>query len=118
NVFTICKLRSSGSEISKLQEVGRGLRLPVNENLFRVKNVQFELNYIVDFTEKKFADKLVEEINESSSAELLQKITDKQFNELAKIYNKTEDDIFDELFSNRIIDRKGYIKEGKHDELY
>ena len=30
NVFTICKLRSSGSEISKLQEVGRGLRLPVD----------------------------------------------------------------------------------------
>ena len=31
NVFQICKLRSSGSEISKLQEVGRGLRLPVDE---------------------------------------------------------------------------------------
>ncbi len=31
NVFQICKLRSSGSEVSKLQEVGRGLRLPVNE---------------------------------------------------------------------------------------
>ncbi|WP_374718074.1 type III restriction-modification system endonuclease [Neobacillus sp.] len=118
NVFTICKLRSSGSEISKLQEVGRGLRLPVNENLFRVKNAQFELNYIVDFTETKFAEELVKEINESSSTELLQRITDKQFNELAKIYNKTEDEIFDDLYSNQIIDRKGYIKEGKHDELY
>lgn len=31
NVFTIAKLRSSGSENSKLQEVGRGLRLPVDE---------------------------------------------------------------------------------------
>ena len=31
NVFTIAKLRSSGSDNSKLQEVGRGLRLPVDE---------------------------------------------------------------------------------------
>ena len=38
NVFQICKLRSSGSDISKLQEVGRGLRLPVNEYGNRVKD--------------------------------------------------------------------------------
>ena len=31
NVFVICKLRTSGSENSKIQEVGRGLRLPVDE---------------------------------------------------------------------------------------
>ena len=49
NVFQICKLRSSGSEISKLQEVGRGLRLPVNEYGNRVKDEQFYLNYFVDF---------------------------------------------------------------------
>jgi len=63
NVFTIAKLRSSGSEISKLQEVGRGLRLPVDETGNRVANESFELNYIVDFTEADFADKLVAEIN-------------------------------------------------------
>ena len=63
NVFTIAKLRSSGSEISKLQEVGRGLRLPVDELGNRISNEQFMLNYIIDFTEKDFASKLVEEIN-------------------------------------------------------
>lgn len=63
NVFTITKLRSSGSEISKLQEVGRGLRLPVDENGNRISNEEFQLNYIVDFTEKKFAQELVDEIN-------------------------------------------------------
>ena len=47
NVFTICKLRSSGSENSKLQEVGRGLRLPVDEFGNRVKDDSFFLNYIV-----------------------------------------------------------------------
>ena len=63
NVFTIAKLRSSGSENSKLQEVGRGLRLPVDENGNRISNEEFQLNYIVDFTEADFAQKLVDEIN-------------------------------------------------------
>lgn len=63
NVFTIAKLRSSGSEISKVQEVGRGLRLPVDEYGNRTSSNDFMLSYIVDFTEKDFADKLVREIN-------------------------------------------------------
>lgn len=64
NVFTIAKLRSSGSDTSKLQEVGRGLRLPVDELGNRISNESFMLNYIIDFTEKDFAAKLVAEINE------------------------------------------------------
>ena len=44
NVFTIAKLRSSGSDNSKLQEVGRGLRLPVDENGNRISNEEFKLN--------------------------------------------------------------------------
>ncbi len=63
NVFTIAKLRSSGSDISKLQEVGRGLRLPVDECGNRISNEEFTLNYIVDFTEADFAKELVEQIN-------------------------------------------------------
>ena len=65
NVFTICKLRSSGSENSKLQEVGRGLRLPVDEYGNR-SGEEFLLNYIVDFDEADFAAKLVAEINGQS----------------------------------------------------
>lgn len=66
NVFQICKLRSSGSEISKLQEVGRGLRLPVNEFMNREKTEQFYLNYFVDFNETDFVDNLINEIKENS----------------------------------------------------
>ena len=69
NVFTICKLRSSGSETSKLQEVGRGLRLPVDSDGNRIANESFMLNYIVDFTEKDFANKLVAEINGEMDAD-------------------------------------------------
>lgn len=35
NVFTICKLSDNGSENSKLQQIGRGLRICVDQNLKR-----------------------------------------------------------------------------------
>ena len=37
NVFTLCKLAPSNSKISKLQQIGRGLRLAVNQKLERVQ---------------------------------------------------------------------------------
>jgi type III restriction enzyme len=86
NVFTICKLRSSGSEISKLQEVGRGLRLPVDEYGNR-SSEEFLLNYIVDFDEADFAAKLVAEINgqlqqvvitDKIPMELIQRVAEKR----------------------------------------
>lgn len=69
NVFQICKLRSSGSTTSKLQEVGRGLRLPVNELMERVREPQYKLNYFVDSSEKDFVQQLIGEVNESSAKE-------------------------------------------------
>ena len=63
NVFTIAKLRTSGSETAKLQEVGRGLRLPVDVSGNRIANEDFTLNYVVDFTEADFTEKLRGEIN-------------------------------------------------------
>src|SRR5699024_7979009 len=118
NVFTICKLRSSGSEISKLQEVGRGLRLPVNESLFRVKGSQFELSYIVDFTEQKFAEKLVDEINSSTKKKELDRITDEQFKILSKEYKMNENEILIDLLNKKIIDRHSEIQKDKLDDLY
>lgn len=117
NVFTICKLRSSGSEISKLQEVGRGLRLPVNEALFRVKSSQFELSYIVDFTERTFAEELAKEINDSATYVQIKKITEELLQEIANKYSKTEDELFAEMLSGQFIDRHGNIQENKREEL-
>ncbi|SUA24033.1 type III restriction-modification system endonuclease [Neisseria gonorrhoeae] len=73
NVFQICKLRSSGSTTSKLQEVGRGLRLPVNELMARVRDVPYKLNYFVDSSEKDFVKQLVGEINDNSFQEEISK---------------------------------------------
>ena len=69
NIFVIAKLRSSGSETSKLQEVGRGLRLPVDELGERQSEKQFYLRYIIDYSEKDFAEKLLDEINAGAERE-------------------------------------------------
>ena len=107
NVFQICKLRSSGSEISKLQEVGRGLRLPVNEYGNRVKDEQFYLNYFVDFTENDFVDNLVNEINEKSGALSIEDVPEKLDERMIKqIIEKYDFDDENSLFQKLIMDEK------------
>lgn len=119
NVFQICKLRSSGSDISKLQEVGRGLRLPVNEYGNRVKDEQFYLNYFVDFTESDFVDKLVNEINDKSGAisieEIPEKLSDDIVKKICELYETTEDDLFEILDDNNVVTRSNKFKEGGFD---
>lgn len=116
NVFQICKLRSSGSDISKLQEVGRGLRLPVNEFGNRVKDEQFFLNYFVDFTENDFVDRLVNEINEKSGAISIEKEPEKLSDELIKkiceVYDTNEDDLLEELDEHNVVNRTNKFKDG------
>lgn len=115
NVFQICKLRSSGSEISKLQEVGRGLRLPVNEYGNRVKDEQFYLNYFVDFTESDFVDSLVNEINSKSGAISMEQTPDKLSAEMIKkiceLYHTNEEDLLQVLDDNDVIKRNNDFKE-------
>jgi len=116
NVFQICKLRSSGSEISKLQEVGRGLRLPVNEYGNRVKDEQFYLNYFVDFTESDFVDSLVNEINEKSGAISIEQTPDKLSAEMIKkiceLYDTNEDELLEHLDNEGVIKRNNSFKDG------
>jgi len=116
NIFQICKLRSSGSEISKLQEVGRGLRLPVNQYGNRVKNEQFYLHYFVDFTENDFVEKLVSEINEKSGAisreNIPIKLNDRMIKKICEVYNRKEEELLEELDKNNVITRANKFKEG------
>ena len=121
NIFQICKLRSSGSEISKLQEVGRGLRLPVNQYGNRVKSEQFFLNYFVDFTENDFVEKLVSEINEKSGAisrEVIpEKLDDRMIKKICEVYNREEEELLEELDENNVVTRTNKFKEGGFDYI-
>ena len=73
NVFTICKLSNQGSEISKLQQIGRGLRICVNQNLQRntLKNLNDDqevfwkinnLDVVVSNKEQGFVEAIQNEI--------------------------------------------------------
>lgn len=116
NVFTIAKLRSSGSDNSKLQEVGRGLRLPVDENGNRISNEEFKLNYIVDFTEADFAEKLIDEIN----GELPEshKITDELLKNVAKKRGIDSNALFFELGAKGYINMNREIIIDKKEEFF
>jgi len=106
NIFTLCKLRSSGSTTSKLQEVGRGLRLPVNEYMARV-NGEFRLNYFVDFTEKDFVASLVQEVNQTSFKETVpSKLTQELEDKILSKYPGLEAlDLMMDLLGKGIIDK-------------
>ncbi len=121
NIFQICKLRSSGSETSKLQEVGRGLRLPVNEYMSRDKSKSHDLHYYVDFTEKDFIAKLTQEINDKSGAKFnLIKLDNALTKALLKAYPEFENDdekLLETLGDAGIIKRNNDFKDGGFDKL-
>ena len=119
NVFTICKLRSSGSENSKLQEVGRGLRLPVDEYGNR-SSEEFTLNYIVDYDDKDFAEKLVDEINggRSNKAVITDKIPSELIVAVAKKRGITEKALVMDLMANDIVDFNGMVNKANLQKLY
>ena len=68
NVFTLCKLAPSASKITKLQQIGRGLRLAVNQRLERIKADETDFDdinqlvVVVPATEGNFVEAIQSEI--------------------------------------------------------
>jgi type III restriction enzyme len=68
NIFTLCKLAPSNSKITKLQQIGRGLRLAVNQQLERVPSDDpafdevNELVVVVPASEGNFVESIQNEI--------------------------------------------------------
>lgn len=66
NVFTLCTLKSGGSEIAKKQEIGRGLRLPVDINGNRCQDHKInELTIIANDYYDHFAAALQKDFNDN-----------------------------------------------------
>lgn len=111
NVFVIAKLRTSGSETSKIQEVGRGLRLPVDETGHRVQQDEFEsrLAYLIGYDEKDFADLLIGEVNGDADVKLDEKkLTDNMISLIVEDRKRT-DETFDRKKLLNELDAKGII---------
>ncbi|PHS58480.1 MAG: type III restriction-modification system endonuclease [Sulfurimonas sp.] len=72
NVMTLCKLAPSNSKISKLQQIGRGLRLAVNQDGKRITREDNDFDFInelfvvVPSTESDFVSSIQNEISEHS----------------------------------------------------
>lgn len=117
NVFTIAKLRSSGSDISKRQEVGRGLRLPIDENGRRLSHQEFFLTFITDWSEQNFAAELQQEVK-ADGPTIPEKITPALLTELVKNgYAEDETNAKIKLLQTGVIDTKDTINREKWELL-
>jgi type III restriction enzyme len=66
NVFQICTLSNTVSEIKKRQEIGRGLRLPVNQEGVRVKDLEENiLTVIANESYETYVSSLQQEYEEA-----------------------------------------------------
>lgn len=128
NVFQICTLKQSGSDVRKRQEVGRGLRLSVNQNGERMDSSLLGedvhdiniLTVIANESYDSFARGLQEEIAEAV-AERPRRVTRDLFKgKVIKDANGAEqvvdDDLADGIFEGLIA--SGYVKKGVLTEKY
>lgn len=98
NVMTICKLAPSHSNITKLQQIGRGLRLAVNDNGERItkEHADFdfvnELVVIVPQVEGDFVGAIQQEISEHS--------------------------LIKQAFSGEELEKSGMVKKGYYGALF
>ena len=132
NVFQICTLKSSGSEVRKRQEVGRGMRLAVNQDGERqdasvlgndVQNVNV-LTVIASESYESFARGLQSEIAEdivdrpravTQDLFLNRTVTDDHGDEMV-IDADTASAIMYEMTVNRYVDRKGALTDKYYED--
>ena len=121
NVFVIAKLRTSGSENSKIQEVGRGLRLPVDENGHRLMQDEFpsRLRFLIGYDEKDFAQKLVTEVNDDATIKLDEtKLTNEMIQLIIeKTGNMDEETLLEQLDTAGVIKRNNDFKGNGFEKL-
>ena len=116
NIFTICKLSNQGSENSKLQQIGRGLRIAVNQDLQRqtlafLDNDQElfwqinNLDVVVSSKEQGFVESIQKEILENSFL-LAKRFTEQEIRQRlvdGGVDEKTARSIFKALEKNDLI---------------
>ena len=120
NVFTICKLSNQGSEISKLQQIGRGLRICVNQNLQRntLKNLNDDqeafwkinnLDVVVSNKEHGFVEAIQNEIL-SNSFLISETFTEQELIKTLKEKSGFDDDTVVTLVDDVLKDKKMIVR--------
>jgi type III restriction enzyme len=120
NVFTICKLSNQGSEISKMQQIGRGLRICVNQNLQRytLKNLNDDqeafwkinnLDVVVSSKEQGFVEAIQNEIL-SNSFLISETFTEQELIKTLKEKSGFDDDTIVTLVDDVLKEKKMIVR--------
>ena len=120
NVFTICKLSNQGSEISKMQQIGRGLRICVNQDLQRntLKNLNDDqeefwkinnLDVVVSSKEQGFVEAIQNEIL-SNSFLISETFTEQELIKTLKEKSGFDDDTIVTLVDDVLKDKKMIVR--------
>ena len=115
NVFTLCTLKNGSSEIANKQEIGRGLRLPVDVtgNRSLDKNVN-ELTVIANDSYENFSRMLQEDFNKNINknevtSDLLLITLEKSGIPKIKITSELVDEFKKELIENKVMDSNNVL---------
>ncbi len=125
NVFTLCTLKKSDNEIAKKQEIGRGLRLPVDIYGNRHKDQEYNvLTVVANSSYDEFSKSLQKSYNEDigfDKEEVDINVAYKVFKEAGLKEEKVDSDLatefITELRNNGIIDNKNKLKKDISNKL-
>ncbi len=126
NVFQICTLVETKDPLTKRQKIGRGLRLPVNKDGRRIYDENDNiLTVVANESYEEFADSLQREMEEETGIkfgyleeQMFAPITykDENDNEHMIGYDQSKK-IYNYLYEQDYIDKKGKIKESLRQDL-
>jgi len=86
NVFQICTLNETRSQMKKRQEIGRGMRLPVRMNGERCHDEMInKLTVVANESYREFAEKLQTEIEEETGVNFEGRVKDKRERQVVRL---------------------------------
>ncbi len=126
NVFQICTLNETNSEMKKRQEIGRGLRIAVDQDGER--HAGFDINTLTIMANESyedFAKALQKEIEEEEGIKfgIVEKhtfanvVTVNDHGQRAYLGEKSSENIWQYLLADKYIDKKGLIQNKLREEL-
>ncbi|OLS03788.1 restriction endonuclease [Tissierella creatinophila] len=125
NIFTLCTLKKSDNEIAKKQEIGRGLRLPVDIDGKRNKDIEDNvLTVVANSSYEEFSKSLQKSYNEEAGFNKEQ-ISQDIINQIFKNAGIKETEIdselslrmVEELKEHEIINSEGILNENIKEKL-
>lgn len=125
NVFTLCTLKNSSNSIAKKQEIGRGLRLPVDIEGNRCKDESLNvLTVVANDSYDHFSERLQQSYDEESGFnkdQVTNDIINKVFKEagipIEKITSELTTSFMNELKENGIITKNDILKKDIEDKF-